>query len=52
MVVSKTAGPAVEMYRGALARADHEASFRAMVDAAAGRVLRAKQAFGLLRCGG
>jgi beta-N-acetylhexosaminidase len=51
MVISKTVGPAVQMYRGVFSRVGADPAFRAVVDSAARRVLRAKQAFGLLPCG-
>jgi beta-N-acetylhexosaminidase len=50
MVISKTVEPAMAMYTGVLDRTAGDASFRAMVDAAALRVLAAKQASGLLPC--
>jgi len=50
MVISKTVEPAMAMYAGVRDRTDGDASFRAVVDAAALRVLAAKQASGLLPC--
>lgn len=50
LVVSKTASAAVTMASAVLTRADADAGFRARVDDAALRVLRAKQAWGLLPC--
>lgn len=50
MVISKTVEPAMAMYAGVLDRTTGDASFRAVVDAAALRVLAAKQASGLLPC--
>ena len=50
MVISKTVEPAMAMYAGVLDRTNGDASFRAVVDAAALRVLAAKQASGLLPC--
>ena len=50
LVVSKTIGPAQAMTAAILARAAGDVTFRARVDDAALRVLRAKQSSGLLRC--
>lgn len=50
MVVSKTVDAAVPMARAIVARASADAAFRARVDEAASRVLRAKQESGLLPC--
>jgi beta-N-acetylhexosaminidase len=50
MVTSQTLGPAEVMASAVLARAAADPSFRALVDAAAQRVLAAKQAYGLLPC--
>jgi beta-N-acetylhexosaminidase len=50
MVTSQTLGPAEAMASAVLARATANPSFRALVDAAAHRVLAAKQAYGLLPC--
>ena len=51
MIISKTLGPAEAMDRAVVARAADDPSFRRLVDTAALRVLRAKQASGLLPCG-
>lgn len=51
MIVSKTADVAVTMAAAVMSRAASDAPFRARVDDAALRVLRAKQAAGLLPCG-
>ena len=51
MIISKTLGPAEAMDRAVVARATGDPSFQRLVDAAALRVLRAKQASGLLPCG-
>jgi len=51
LVVSKTLDATVRMAGGVQARAAADPAFRAVVDAAALRVLTAKQAFGLLPCG-
>jgi beta-N-acetylhexosaminidase len=51
LVVSKTLDATVRMAGAVQARAASDAAFRAVVDAAALRVLRAKQAYGLLPCG-
>ncbi|MDQ1585418.1 MAG: beta-N-acetylhexosaminidase [Actinomycetota bacterium] len=51
MVISKTIGPADAMYRAILARADADKTFARFVDSSTLRVLRAKQAAGLLPCG-
>jgi beta-N-acetylhexosaminidase len=50
LVVSKTLDATVRMAGAVQARAATDAVFRARVDAAAFRVLRAKQAYGLLPC--
>ena len=50
MVTSQALGPAEVMASAVLARAAADPSFRALVDAAARRVLAAKQAYGLLPC--
>jgi beta-N-acetylhexosaminidase len=50
LVVSKTLDATVRMVGGVQARAATDAAFRSLVDAAALRVLRAKQSFGLLPC--
>jgi beta-N-acetylhexosaminidase len=51
LVVSKTVDATVRMAGAVQARAATDAAFRAVVDAAALRVLRTKQAYGLLPCG-
>jgi beta-N-acetylhexosaminidase len=51
MIISKTVGPANAMAAAIAARASTDAGLRARVDDAALRVLRAKIAFGLARCG-
>jgi beta-N-acetylhexosaminidase len=51
LVTSQNLGPAEQMAAAVLARASADAAFRATVDAAAARVLAAKQAAGLLPCG-
>lgn len=50
MIVSKTVGPAVAMARAILTRVRTDGPFRARVDEAALRILRAKERFGLLPC--
>jgi beta-N-acetylhexosaminidase len=50
MVISKTIEAATAMHAGVLERARADAAFHAVVDAAALRVLAAKQAAGLLPC--
>jgi beta-N-acetylhexosaminidase len=50
LIVSQSLGPAEQMAAAVLAKASGDAAFRATVDAAAARVLAAKQAAGLLRC--
>ena len=50
MIISKTVAPAEAMDRAILARAAADPSFARLVDAAALRVLQAKQASGLLPC--
>jgi beta-N-acetylhexosaminidase len=50
LVVSKTVPATQAMYRAVLARAGADPAFRALVDASVLRVLRAKQASGLLPC--
>jgi beta-N-acetylhexosaminidase len=52
LVVSKTLDATVRMVTAVRARAASDAAFRALVDASALRVLRAKQAYGLLTCAG
>ena len=51
LITSQNLGPAEQMAAAVLARASGDAAFRATVDAAAARVLAAKQAAGLLPCG-
>lgn len=50
MIISKTVGPANAMATAVAARAATDAAFRARVDDAALRVIRAKAEFGLVRC--
>lgn len=50
MITSETLGPAQTMAAAVLSRAEADASFRSVVNAAAMRVLYAKQAYGLLPC--
>lgn len=50
MITSQTLGPAQTMAAAVLSRAEADASFRSVVNAAAMRVLYAKQAYGLLPC--
>jgi beta-N-acetylhexosaminidase len=50
LVISKTASVAATMAQAVVAMAAGDAAFRARVDDAAARVLRAKQAAGLLPC--
>jgi beta-N-acetylhexosaminidase len=50
LVTSQSLGPAEQMAAAVLAKASVNAAFRATVDAAAQRVLVAKQAAGLLPC--
>jgi beta-N-acetylhexosaminidase len=50
LVTSQSLAPAEQMAAGVLAKASGSAAFRATVDAAAQRVLTAKQAAGLLPC--
>jgi beta-N-acetylhexosaminidase len=50
LVTSQDIGPAEEMAAAVLAQASSNASFRATVDAAATKILAAKQAQGLLPC--
>ena len=50
MITSQSLAPAQAMAAAVLAKASSSPSFRAVVDAAAQRVLAAKQAFGLLTC--
>ena len=50
MIISKTAAPADAMVQAIRARVAADAAFRQRVDDAALRVLKAKQAYGLLPC--
>jgi beta-N-acetylhexosaminidase len=50
LITSQSLGPAEQMAAGVLAKASGSAAFRATVNAAAQRVLAAKQAAGLLPC--
>jgi len=50
MIISKTSAPADAMVQAIRSRAASDPSFRQRVDDAALRVVRAKQAFGLLPC--
>ena len=50
MIISKTAGPADAMVQAIRARVAADPTFRQRVDDAALRVLKAKQAYGLLPC--
>jgi beta-N-acetylhexosaminidase len=50
LITSQSLGPAEQMAAAVLARAAGSAAFSATVDAAAGHVLAAKQAAGLLSC--
>jgi beta-N-acetylhexosaminidase len=50
MITSQSLAPAQAMAAAVLAKASSSPSFRAVVDAAAQRILAAKQAFGLLTC--
>jgi beta-N-acetylhexosaminidase len=50
LITSQSLGPAEQMAGGVLAKASGDAAFRATVDAAAQRVLAAKQSAGLLPC--
>ena len=52
MIISNQTAPAVEMAKAVAARAATDDAFRARVDDAALHVLRAKEAAGLLSCGG
>ena len=51
MIISNKVPPAIEMADGLASRAAQDATFRERIDDAALRVLRAKEAAGLLRCG-
>jgi beta-N-acetylhexosaminidase len=50
LIISKTLGPAVRMADALLAKTSSDPSFRTRVDDAVHRVLRAKDAAGLLPC--
>ena len=50
-IISKTVAPANAMATAIAARASTDAAFKARVDDAALRILRAKAARGLVRCG-
>jgi beta-N-acetylhexosaminidase len=50
LITSQSLAPAEQMAAAVLAKASGSAAFRATVDAAAQRVLAAKQAAGLLPC--
>jgi beta-N-acetylhexosaminidase len=50
MITSQSLPPAETMAQAVLARANADASFRAVVGAAVQRILAAKQAYGLLSC--
>jgi beta-N-acetylhexosaminidase len=50
LITSQTLGPAEQMAAAVLAQAEESATFRASVNAAAQKVLTAKQAAGLLPC--
>ncbi|HEY5395173.1 MAG TPA: hypothetical protein VIL16_07225, partial [Trebonia sp.] len=50
LITSQSFGPAEEMASTVVSTASSDSAFRATVDAAAGRVLAAKQAQGLLPC--
>src|SRR5438094_224422 len=52
LIISKTVAPANAMAAAIATRVSRDASFKALVDDAALRVLRAKVAFGLVRCSG
>ena len=52
MIISNQTAPAVEMAKAVAARAATDDAFRERVDDAALHVLRAKEAAGLLSCGG
>jgi beta-N-acetylhexosaminidase len=52
MIVSNQLAPAIEMAQALASLAAERTSFRERVDDAALRVLRAKEAVGLLACGG
>ena len=50
MIISKTVAPANAMAGAIAARVSSDAAFKARVDDAALRVIRAKMALGLVRC--
>jgi beta-N-acetylhexosaminidase len=50
MITSASIQVAVEMAEAVLGKAEKDQSFRALVDAAARRILGAKQAAGLVSC--
>jgi beta-N-acetylhexosaminidase len=52
MVISNQTAPAIEMAKAVAAKVTTDAAFRERVDDAARHVLRAKEAAGLLSCGG
>jgi beta-N-acetylhexosaminidase len=52
MIISKTIRPAVAMADAILSRAANDRAFRTRVNDAVLRILEAKEAFGLLPCGG
>jgi beta-N-acetylhexosaminidase len=52
MIISNKVPPAIEMADGLASRAAQDAAFRKRIDDAVVRVLHAKEALGLLRCGG
>jgi beta-N-acetylhexosaminidase len=52
MIISNRVAPAIEMAQALASRAAEETSFRMRVDNAVLHVLRAKEAMGLLPCGG
>src|SRR5207244_11394453 len=51
MIISKTVAPAEAMYQAVLSRAAPDPAFERLVVASVLRILRAKQASGLLPCG-
>jgi beta-N-acetylhexosaminidase len=52
MIISKTLGPAIAMAHAVSARVASDEAFRARVDEAVLRILRAKAQYGLLSCAG
>jgi hypothetical protein len=50
MITSQSFPPAEEMAAAVLSRTSSDSSFRATVDAAARKILAAKQSYGLLPC--